>query len=961
MKRTLLNECNGNAVITFTERPNIEFHISEKEIGRGATCVVYHAVGSDNTEHLLKEYYPKHLDLDRDSSGRILVPENKADAYNQGLLRFQNGCEQQKAIRLSNEGLKNFTCNIQGYYRANGTEYIDMTCFSGQTYDHVQEKTVYNLMLRMRTLAQVVGNYHKAGLLHLDIKPENIYVRPENETTQDVMLFDFDSVTPMTEIGTAMVLSCTKTWAAPEQLLPEKRKNICAATDLFAIGEIVFVQLFGRHSTNAERRSFATEYSYNHKADIFKNMNPKVFQLLDDLLSHTICGVAKKRYQSAEELIATLDDIIEMASPKKPYLRKMIPHVPQHFVGRTCEIDTAHKLLSKESVVFVSGIGGIGKSELVKQYAKKYADHYDTITLVAFDTDISTTIQNADNFPYNIKRYRDEGQEEFLARKIEELQKICTPQTLIIVDNFDVTRDPNIQVLFALNCKVLVTTRADFSDVYTQICIEALDNPFEVFQKHYQKPLTVAEHNYVEQIIGIVCGHTLTVELLAKQMMASRISPKTMLEKLQNGGIRESGKEKVYSGKDGVLLVQNTHAHIRALFDLSRLNDDELYILKNLSIVPRRGISAEVFYAWCELNSYDRINELTQAGWIYWDEENDFYSLHPLIADILQNQITISDFRTLISHFANELTDDDTGEVILSVVPFSFANSLAVAIIKYIQKKEPELETKLIHCVVKFGDFFFEQGLFDLSESCFCIAKTHYEKLGFTDAFLEVSIINSLALLYDKQAQLLVSENLSKKALAYLLDCLEIVKQPENNLTEYIGTMYGNIGSVYHSLKDYEKAEFYYTKALDLSGRCNFYTDIGVLYEEKGNYQYALKMHQEAMGKAIEHNEPALVVALIEHNMAVCFKRLGLLGDAATHCENALRIREKAFDAGNAYDLALSKSMLGQIYAELGTQSMLTDAKVLLVEAMRIMEDLVGADNIEYQKASATLKRIDAL
>ena len=70
MNRTLLNEQNSSRIITFVERPGIEFRISE-EVGRGASCIVYHAVSSDYTEHLLKEYYPKYLDLNRDSSGRI--------------------------------------------------------------------------------------------------------------------------------------------------------------------------------------------------------------------------------------------------------------------------------------------------------------------------------------------------------------------------------------------------------------------------------------------------------------------------------------------------------------------------------------------------------------------------------------------------------------------------------------------------------------------------------------------------------------------------------------------------------------------------------------------------------------------------------------------------------------------------------------------------------------------------
>ena len=956
MNRTLLNGQNGKPMITFAERAGVDFQISKKEIGRGASCIVYHAVGSDNTEHLLKEYYPKHLELVRDSSGHIVVPEYKKEFFEQGLVHFRAGCERQKSIRLSNEGLKNFTCNVQGYYAANGTEYIDMTCFNGQTYDHVQEKSVYSLMLRMRTLAQVVGNYHMAGLLHLDIKPENIYVRPESETIEDVMLFDFDSVTPMNEIVISKALSCTKTWAAPEQILPEKRMSICPATDLYAIGEIIFVQLFGRHSTSAEHRSFVTEYAYDYKAEIFKDMNPKVFPLLDDLLCHTICGVVGRRYQSAEELIAKLDEIIEIANPQKPYLHKIIPYVQQHFVGRTCEIDTLHKLLSKESVVFVSGIGGIGKSELVKQYAKKYADYYDTITSVAFDTDISTTIQNADNCPYNVKRHRDECPEEFFVRKVEKLQKLCTSKTLIIVDNFDVVDDPHIQVLFELGCKVLVTTRTNFADTYTQVTIEALEDPFEVFQKHYQKPLGTEERVCVDRIIDSVCGHTLTVELLAKQMMAGRVRPDSMLAKLQEAGLSGTGKEKVrIIDKYGEISSKSTNEHIRALFDLSGLDECEKHILVNLSLIPYSGISTELFHDWCELNDYDGINGLVVEGWVRQDKEKDFISLHPLVSDILHDIINTEDIAIFLSRFTEDLTDDDTGEVILRVCPFSFANTVASMFLALFQKKKLIPTEESVHCIGKIGDFFFEQGLLDSAEQSFCTQQELYRTLNLSNAYLALVISNSFALLYDKQGELYGKRELSEKALCYLKECLLIVEEPQNNMTEYIGTVSGNIGSIYHTLKDYENAESYYKKALEHSDRYSFCTDIGVLYENQGNYRKALEMHQEAMKRAVKYKEPELVIALIEHNMAVSYKRLGQLNDAVTHCEEALLIRGKYLDSGASYDFALTKSLLGQIYVELGDTDLIQDAERLLQEALFSLERIVGSKHFEYEKVLGIL------
>ena len=89
---------NNNSVITFEERAGVQFQIQE-EIGRGASCIVYYAVGADKTEHLLKEYYPKDLGLNRDSSGRIVVPADKTEAFKRGLARFRDGHTKQREFR----------------------------------------------------------------------------------------------------------------------------------------------------------------------------------------------------------------------------------------------------------------------------------------------------------------------------------------------------------------------------------------------------------------------------------------------------------------------------------------------------------------------------------------------------------------------------------------------------------------------------------------------------------------------------------------------------------------------------------------------------------------------------------------------------------------------------------------------------------------------------------------------
>ena len=97
-----------------------------------------------------------------------------------------------------------------------------MTVMAGQAYARVEEPDLYQLLRHMKALTRVIGNYHRAGFLHLDIKPDNIFVYPE--TPEMLLLFDFDSVVPKDAVSSGTGLSYTRDWAAPEQL-PDLRSD----------------------------------------------------------------------------------------------------------------------------------------------------------------------------------------------------------------------------------------------------------------------------------------------------------------------------------------------------------------------------------------------------------------------------------------------------------------------------------------------------------------------------------------------------------------------------------------------------------------------------------------------------------------------------------------------------------------------------------------------------------------
>ena len=63
------------------------------------------------------------------------------------------------------------------------------------------------------------------------------------------------------------------------------------------------------------------------------------------------------------------------------------------FVDVSEEIEVLHSLLEKERKVFLSGIAGIGKSELAKAYALQYKKEYTNILYLTYSGDLNRILQ----------------------------------------------------------------------------------------------------------------------------------------------------------------------------------------------------------------------------------------------------------------------------------------------------------------------------------------------------------------------------------------------------------------------------------------------------------------------------------------------------------------------------------------------------------------------------------------
>ena len=459
----------------------------EKVIGKGSSCLVYLAEGEKEGmlyKVILKEYNPKNISLPREG-GALLIREEKKKEFEDGIKRFEAGIKKQASIRL-NSDLTNSTSNIQDIISANNTKYVVMTFFNGTAYNvdrYPTDTSLHNFLIRMKALTAVIGNYHKAGYLHLDIKPDNIYAIPES--SEIVMLFDFDSLVKKEQIkNKTAVLSYTKEWAAVEQTVPSKMINICEATDIFSIGEIIFYRIFGRHSDISERRSFLS-YEFDHNAEIFKNVNPKVFPLLNTLLKKTICNVIKERCQNTDELIEKLCELIRLSDPKEPFLVSTSFITLEFFIGRDKELRMIHEKLQEKNILFISGLAGIGKTVLAKNYAKKYADCYETVLFAVYNSSLEILINDDSNIHIaNFEPLKGEKSEKYYSRKIKILKELCNNKTLLIIDNLNENefkgQEKQRKDIFGLNCKILVTTRLNTTN--SNIRIGEFQNPEDLIK-----------------------------------------------------------------------------------------------------------------------------------------------------------------------------------------------------------------------------------------------------------------------------------------------------------------------------------------------------------------------------------------------------------------------------------------------------------------------------------------------
>jgi len=228
----------------------IDDYIIERPLAGGGFSSVYLArQRSDQHQVAIKEYLPRRLA--HRTWGNDVVPQSEETKgmFHKGRKLFLEESRLLTKLRHPN------IVEVLNFFQANSTAYLVMTYDYGMIMNEfLKEKgnslKEDELVGTFRKVLDGLRVVHAQGLLHLDIKPQNILIRPGG----DPLLLDFGAVQPYPNVGRSKIGKVlTQGFSPIEQYRPDGR--IGPWSDIYAIGASMRMCLDGQAPPPAPKRA----------------------------------------------------------------------------------------------------------------------------------------------------------------------------------------------------------------------------------------------------------------------------------------------------------------------------------------------------------------------------------------------------------------------------------------------------------------------------------------------------------------------------------------------------------------------------------------------------------------------------------------------------------------------------------------------------------------------------------
>ncbi len=212
------------------------------------------------------------------------------------LTRFQQ--EARAAANLAHPNI----VTVHDFGRDGGRYYIVMEYIEGKDLkilikDSAPFKVERALDLAIQACAGV-GYAHRAGLVHCDVKPQNILVTPDGR----VKITDFGIARALASLHPGETTDVV--WGSPQYYSPEQAagESPTPASDVYSIGIVMYEMLAGRLPFVASTQQALAMMHLREEPPLLTLFNPALPETLERIVHKVLAKEPSARYRTADQL-----------------------------------------------------------------------------------------------------------------------------------------------------------------------------------------------------------------------------------------------------------------------------------------------------------------------------------------------------------------------------------------------------------------------------------------------------------------------------------------------------------------------------------------------------------------------------------------------------------------------------------------------------------------------------------
>lgn len=618
-----------------------------------------------------------------------------------------------------------------------------------------------------------------------------------------------------------------------------------------------------------------------------------------------------------------LDEIVKELTPSGEYDIDM-----SRVVGRGTDLVNLKEIsIDFNKITVLKSIGGIGKTTLLKSYAKQNKNNYNHVIWIFNQSGLVRTFNNnlvlLQNLNFSLSpSISDYENYQLIMNAIKKL----SGKTLLMIDDL---KDDNFETYSQLpiweNCHILGTTRLNLTHSFINlVSVGFLD--FEsaktLFCKFYDGE---ASDEIMEILFDYIGYHTLTIELLSKTLENNFTirNVEELTQYLKDQSISNEGWQvDVESQYDNETITLKNH--LLNAFKLISLTDLEERILCHFSIIPPLQFSGEELKRLFSIEDpqngefVNSLNSLVKKGWLTLSGK--MFQMHAMIQEVIKTACrpTFQTNSPLIEGLCNYLDVSQYYSISSKIKYITCAQHLLTIILEE-NDQINVLDNLVAVGLCNKGD---SKNALVYAEKALAYAKKNM------DDHMAYQTYSTIGMIYRHLGNLEKSEASYDTAIAIIE---EASPKYINALQVYLS--YGTLLEQLGQKKHIDKAKELYEYALEelefflenndkekqyLILRATILNSIGKIYNLRDQYDQAIKFQKDAYEQLLSHlGSNHEIVAITANNLGLSYAYNKDFENSLEYHKIAVTIIKDIFDE-NHPEFSTTMSGLANAYRDAG-------------------------------------------